>query len=52
MTYAYVNPVIAVFLGWILLGEEITLWTLGGTVLVVLGVMGVFHEKRRENARA
>lgn len=48
MTYAYVNPVIAVFLGWIILGEEVTWWTLGGTVLVVVGVMGVFYEKRRE----
>ncbi|MFQ5512120.1 MAG: EamA family transporter [Candidatus Krumholzibacteriia bacterium] len=48
MTYAYVNPVIAVFLGWVLLGEVVTWWTLGGAVLVVLGVMGVFHEKRRE----
>lgn len=47
MTYAYVNPVIAVFLGWLVLGERITAWTLGGAVLVVLGVMGVFHEKRR-----
>jgi drug/metabolite transporter (DMT)-like permease len=50
MTYAYVNPVIAVFLGWIILGEEVTWWTLGGTVLVVLGVMGVFHEKRRQKS--
>jgi drug/metabolite transporter (DMT)-like permease len=48
MTYAYVNPVIAVFLGWIILAEPITWWTVGGTVLIVLGVMGVFHEKRRE----
>ena len=48
MTYAYVNPVIAVFLGWIILSEEVMWWTLGGTVLVVLGVMGVFYEKRRE----
>jgi drug/metabolite transporter (DMT)-like permease len=48
MTYAYVNPVIAVFLGWIILHEEVTWWTIGGSVLVVLGVMGVFHEKREE----
>ena len=24
MTYAYVNPVLAVFLGWVILGEQIT----------------------------
>ena len=46
MTYAYVNPVIAVFLGWMILGEPVTSWTISGMVLVVLGVMGVFHEKR------
>lgn len=45
MTYAYVNPVIAVFLGWIILDEPVTWWTIGGSVLVVLGVMGVFHER-------
>lgn len=46
MTYAYVNPVVAVFLGWAILGERITLWTMGGSVLIILGVMGVFHERR------
>jgi drug/metabolite transporter (DMT)-like permease len=50
MTYAYANPVIAVFLGWIILDEQVTLWTLCGSVLVVMGVMGVFHEKRREKS--
>ena len=47
MTYAYVNPVIAVLLGWMLLREPITLWTIAGTMLIVLGVAGVFHEKSR-----
>ncbi len=46
MTYAYVNPVVAVFLGWAILGERITMWTAGGSVLIILGVMGVFHERR------
>ena len=46
MTYAYVNPVIAVFLGWFLLDEPVTEYTIGGTVLILLGVAGVFHEKR------
>jgi drug/metabolite transporter (DMT)-like permease len=44
-TYAYVNPVIAVFLGWLILQEEITPWTIGGSVLILLGVTGVFREK-------
>jgi drug/metabolite transporter (DMT)-like permease len=47
MTYAYVNPVIAVLLGWIILNERITGWTLGGMVLVLIGVAGVFQNRRR-----
>ncbi|MDP8207751.1 MAG: EamA family transporter [Candidatus Electryonea clarkiae] len=47
MTYAYVNPVIAVFLGWLILSEPVNLWTIAGTVLVLLGVAGVFHQKRK-----
>jgi len=47
LTHAYVNPVIAVFLGWLVLGEPVTLWTIGGAALVVLGVAGVFRERRR-----
>jgi drug/metabolite transporter (DMT)-like permease len=49
-TYAYVNPVIALFLGWLILGERITSWTIAGSVLVLLGVAGVFHEQRRRQA--
>jgi drug/metabolite transporter (DMT)-like permease len=46
MTYAYVNPVVAVILGRVILGEPITGWTIGGSVLIILGVMGVFHQRR------
>ena len=45
MTYAYVNPVLAVVLGWLILGEQITWWTIAGTALVLLGVTGVFRER-------
>jgi drug/metabolite transporter (DMT)-like permease len=45
MTYPYVNPVIAVFLGWLILGETVSAWTLGGAFLVLLGVAGVFRER-------
>ena len=45
MTYAYVNPVIAVFLGWLLLREEITSFTVGGVVLILSGVAGVFRDR-------
>ena len=42
-TYAYVNPVIAVLLGWLILREPITIWTLAGGLLVMLGIMGIFR---------
>ena len=51
MTYAYVNPVIAVILGWFILHEPITRWTIAGSTLVILGVAGVFHEQRLIAAR-
>jgi len=47
MTYAYVNPVIAVILGAILLDEPITPPILAGMALILLGVWGVFRERRR-----
>jgi drug/metabolite transporter (DMT)-like permease len=46
-TYAYVNPVIAVFLGWLILGEPITLWTLAGAALVLVGVGSVLRLRLR-----
>lgn len=52
MTYAYVNPVIAVLLGWWLLDESVTGWTVAGTGLILLGVAGVFRDRfapAREN---
>lgn len=45
MTYAYVNPVLAVLLGYLVLGEAITVLTLAGTALVLFGVAGVFRER-------
>jgi len=47
MTYAYVNPVLAVILGWAILNEQITFWTVGGSLLVLIGVWGVFRERYR-----
>ena len=46
MTYAYVNPVLAVALGWLVLGEAIPWWTVAGSALVLMGVAGVFRERR------
>ena len=47
MTYAYVNPVIAVLLGWLILSEPISGYTLAAMVLIVAGVYGVFRDKGR-----
>jgi drug/metabolite transporter (DMT)-like permease len=38
-TYAFVNPVVAVFLGWALAGETITPRTLLATAIIVVAVM-------------
>ena len=46
-TNAYVNPVVAVILGAIILSEPITVYTVVGTALVLLGVAGVFRERFR-----
>jgi len=51
MTYSYINPVIAVALGWLLLAEPITVTTIAGTALIIAGVWGVFREKRTEALR-
>jgi drug/metabolite transporter (DMT)-like permease len=45
MTYSYVNPVIAVLLGALLLAEPVTLATLLGVGLVLLGVGGVYRTR-------
>jgi drug/metabolite transporter (DMT)-like permease len=37
-TYAYVNPVVAVFLGWLILHEPITPYILAGSAIVVASV--------------
>ena len=37
-TYAFVNPVIAVFLGWAVLSEEITSFVVAGTAVIVASV--------------
>ena len=34
-TYAYVNPVVAVFLGWLILGEQVTLRTVVAGLVIV-----------------
>jgi drug/metabolite transporter (DMT)-like permease len=37
---------IALFLGWIILSEPITHWTVVGAVFIIAGVIGVFKESQ------
>jgi len=38
-TYAYVNPVVAVFLGWLVLGEQVDAYMLAGSAVVIASVI-------------
>ncbi len=51
-TYAYVNPVIAVFLGWLILDEKITWPIVAGGAIVVAAVALVITSERRQPAPA
>ncbi|MGD0221530.1 MAG: EamA family transporter [Terriglobia bacterium] len=44
-TYAYVNPVVAVFLGWLILHERVNKFILAGSAVVVLSVILVTSAK-------
>ena len=44
-TYAYVNPVIAIFLGWALAGESVTLGILAGAAIIVGSVALIVREE-------
>lgn len=46
-TYAYVNPVVAVFLGWLVVGEPISRDVIIGLTIVVGGVVLVVSGERR-----
>jgi drug/metabolite transporter (DMT)-like permease len=37
-TYAYVNPLVAIVVGWFLNHEEITIWIAGGMAVILAGV--------------
>jgi drug/metabolite transporter (DMT)-like permease len=50
-TYAYVNPVVAVFLGWAVVGESVTWAIVGGGAVVVASVALVIGSERSGSAR-
>ena len=47
-TYAYVNPVVAVFLGWLILHERVDRFILAGSAIVVLSVILVTSAKVKD----
>jgi drug/metabolite transporter (DMT)-like permease len=49
-TYAYVNPVVAMFLGWALAGEQPTLRTLLAAAVIVGGVVLVITARQQATA--
>ncbi len=46
-TYAYVNPVVAVFLGWMILDEPLGLRTLIATGIIVTAVVVISNQRAR-----
>jgi drug/metabolite transporter (DMT)-like permease len=51
-TYAYVNPVVAVFLGWVILHERVDRYILAGSAIVLLSVILVTSAKVHEKTVA
>jgi len=51
-TYAYVNPVVAVFLGWLILSEPVTTTVVVGGSLAVVGVALVVSAERPRGKRS
>ena len=47
-TYAYVNPVVAIFLGWIFLNERLTSRTLAASAIILAGVVLMTFGRRRK----
>jgi drug/metabolite transporter (DMT)-like permease len=50
-TYAYVNPVVAIVLGWLILSERITAVTLAGAAIIVVSVALVVRVESRPRPR-
>ena len=49
-TYPYVNPIVAVLLGWAVLGEPVTLRTVAAAAVILLGVALVNVDWRGRSA--
>ena len=55
-TYAYINPVIALFLGWLVLDEKLTLAIIIAAFVIITGVIlvkqGAKKQKRLSESRS
>ena len=51
-TYAYVNPVVAVFLGWAIAGERVSGRTIGAACVILAGVALITLAQTSNRARA
>lgn len=47
-TYAYVNPIVAMILGWLILGERFTPYILGGAAVVLASIVLVTGAKSHQ----
>jgi drug/metabolite transporter (DMT)-like permease len=47
-TYAFVNPVVAIFLGWLLLSEDVTLTIAAGAAVVVASVAAIVRQEGKK----
>jgi drug/metabolite transporter (DMT)-like permease len=47
-TYAYINPIVAVFLGWIILHEQVDAYMLAGTAIIIASVALVNTSKLKQ----
>jgi drug/metabolite transporter (DMT)-like permease len=50
-TYAYVNPIVAVFLGWFLLNESVSPHLVIASIAIVLGVALITISKKQSKSR-
>lgn len=50
--YAYINPVVAIFLGWLLLNEHMSMNVITGTLITLGGVYLVNKEFKKQQSRS
>lgn len=49
-TYAYINPIIALFLGWLVLDETMNLTIIAAAVIIILGIIIVKKGTKQQNS--